>query len=359
MKSKFFISALLIVISVLTISGCQRIDTQNNQIRQKAEIGIIETTGYKNKSYIHFFDGDLNFLYKEENNYASLSEYWDYAICHNHILYSISRGIFGKQDVKCIVEYNIQTDKYEEYDMNLYSMNELAVSNKYVFGVNTINWVSSISKKAIGQYDETPFIKEFPNEYIFEITVLNENLYCFSLSFKDDSVHFKHLSIDTLTVLEDFDISEYGDPAQMVQVGTKIYFTNQDTDMNSGNPSKMITVFDTKKKNFSQIELSEGRLNDIIRYNDLLIISHYDRVQSTGNKITIYSLSDKRIEKVIELNHDAVQCVIRDDYLYVLGHDSVSKFLIENNDLKEIGNTKIDKKNGKTHFYLTSIFSCD
>lgn len=359
MKAKIFISALLVIICILTINGCQENDTQNNQTIQKAEIGVIETTGYKNKSYIHFFDSDLNFLYKEENNYASLSDSWDDAICRNYILFSIPKGIFGKQDEKCIVEYNIKTDKYEEYDMNLYSMNELAASNNYIFGVNTINSISTISRKTIGQSEKAPLIKEFPDEYIFEMIVLDENLYYFSSSVKDDSIHFKHLSIDNLSILEDFDITEYGSPADMLQVGTDIYFTNQYTGTDSEIPSKMITVFDSKKKTFSQIELSENSPNDILKYNDLLIVSHYDRVQAAGNKITIYSLSNNRIERVIDLNHDAVQCIINDNFLYVLGHESVSKFLIEDNDLKEINTSRVDMKNGKTYFYLSSLFSCN
>lgn len=358
MKAKIFMSVLLAIICILTISGCQEEDAQNNRATEKAKIGVIETTGYKNKSYIHFFDSDLNFLYKEENNYASMSETWDKAICRNHILYSIPRGIFETQEEECIVEYNIKTDKYTEYDTNLYSMNELTASKNYIFGVNTINSVSTISRKTIGQSQEAPFMKEFPNEYIFEMIVLDENLYCFSSSFIDDSVHFKHLSIDNLSVLEDFDITEYGDPADMLQVGKDIYFTNQYTDTFSAIPSKMLTVFDSEEKTFSQIELSENSPNDILKYNDLLIISHYDRVQATGNKITIYSLPDNKVEKVIDLNHNAVQCIIDDNFLYVLGDDSVSKFIIEDNDLKKIKTSKVDMEKGKTYFYLSSIFSC-
>ena len=77
MKVKFIISILLSITIVLTFAGCGNKDIPNNKSVQKAEIGIIETTGYKNKSYIHFYDSNLNFLYKEENNYASLSDSWD------------------------------------------------------------------------------------------------------------------------------------------------------------------------------------------------------------------------------------------------------------------------------------------
>lgn len=353
------LSTVIAITCLLTFAGCGNKDIPNNKSVQKAEIGIIETTGYKNKSYIHFYDSNLNFLYKEENNYASLSDSWDDAICHNNILFSIPKGTFEKQDEKCIVEYNIKTDKYEEYDMNLYSMNELAVSNNYIFGVNTINSISTISRKMIGQSEKVPLIKEFPDEYIFEMIVLDEDLYCFSSDSKDNSVHFKQLSIDDLSVIEDYDITEFGSPADMLKVGNDIYFTNQYTDADSGIPSNKITVYDSEKKSFSQIELSENNPNDILKYNNLLIISHFDRVQAIGNKITIYNLSDDRVERVINLNHDAVQCILKDNFLYVLSHDSISKYLITDNDLKEISTSKVNMQTGNTYFYLSSVFSCN
>lgn len=359
MKVKFFISILLFITSVLTFAGCGNKDIPNNKSVQKAEIGIIETTGYKNKSYIHFYDSDLNFLYKEENNYASLSDSWDDAVCHNNILFSIPKGTFEKQDEQCIIEYNINTDQYKEYDMNLYSMNELAVSKNYIFGVNTIDYISTIARRTIGQFNEKPLMKEYPDEYIFEMIVLDEDLYYFSSDSKDESVHFKQLSIDNLSVIEDYDITEFGSPADMLKVGNNIYFTNQYTDADSGIPSNKITVFDSEKKSFSQIELSENNPNDILKYNNLLIISHYDRVQAIGNKITIYNLSDNRIERVINLNHDSVQCILKDNFLYVLSHDSISKYLITDNDLKEISTSKVDMQTGKTYFYLSSVFSCN
>lgn len=36
---------------------------------------------------------------------------------------------------------------------------------------------------------------------------------------------------------------------------------------------------------------------------------------------------------VIDLNCDVVQCILKDNFLYVLGHDSISKYLITDNDL--------------------------
>lgn len=359
MNVKFIISILLSITIVLTFAGCGNKDIPNNKKVQKAEIGIIETTGYKNKSYIHFYDSDLNFLFSEENNYASMSESWDDPICRDYILFSIPRGIFEKQNEQCIVEYNINTDEYKEYDMNLYSMNELAVSKNYIFGVNTIDYISTIARRTIGLSNEKPLMKEYPDEYIFEMIVLDEDLYYFSSDSKDDSIHFKQLSIDDLSIIEDYDITEFGSPADMLKVGNDIYFTNQYTDADSGIPSNKITVFDSEKKNFSQIELSENNPNDILKYNNLLIISHYDRVQAIGNKITIYNLSDNRIERVINLNHDAVQCILKDNFLYVLSHDSISKYLITDNDLKEISTSKVNMQTGNTYFYLSSVFSCN
>ncbi len=61
---------------------------------------------------------------------------------------------------------------------------------------------------------------------------------------------------------------------------------------------------------------------------------------------------------VIDLNRDVVQCILKDNFLYVLGHDSISKYLITDNDLKEISTSKVNMQTGETYFYLSSVFSC-
>lgn len=160
MKTKLY-GVLLFSLIIVPFAGCKGNDVLNNDIRQKATVGVIETTGYKNKSYIHFYDSDLNFLYKEENDYASLSESWADPICKNRILFSIPKETFENQDEKCIVGYNIDADEYQEYDMDLYSMNELAVSKDYIFGVNTLNTISTISRCTIDQTNEKPIKKNF------------------------------------------------------------------------------------------------------------------------------------------------------------------------------------------------------
>lgn len=188
--------------------------------------------------------------------------------------------------------------------------------------------------------------------------MLDENLYCFSSVSEDDSIHFKHLSIEDLSVLEDYDITEYGNPADMLKIGDNIYFTNQYTDETSSKLSNKITVFNNKEKTFSQIELTEDCPNDIMNYNNLLIISHHDRVQSTGGKITLYNLSTKKIERVIDLGQDAVQCILNNDALYVLSHDSITEYLLKENNLEKLNTSKTDMQNGSTYFYLSSVFTC-
>lgn len=355
-----FSTIILIFICVLFVglTGCSNDNMINYEIAEKAKIGVIETTGYKNKSYIHFYDENLSFLYKKENNYASLSESWDDPICQKRILYSIPRGLFAKQDEKSIVAYSIDNDVSKEYDTGLPSMNELAVSKNYLFGVNTINTVSTISRNTIGETNYKPFTKQFPNEYIFELKVIEENLYCFSSSIENDTIHFKHISIDDLTVLEDYDITEYGSPAEMLKVGQYIYFTNQYTNNISAEPSTKITVFDTQQKHFSQIALQECSSDDILCYDNLLIISHYDRVQAIGNKITIYNIEDST-ESVFEVKHDVVQCVLNEDSLYVLGKNAVTKYRIKDGNLIEVNTIQVDMKSGDTYFYLSSIFVCE
>lgn len=78
---KLLLSIIFVLLVLTTFSSCKS-DSQTEDANNVA-IGIIETTGYKSKSYIHFFDKDLKFLYKKVFNYASLSEPFDRPICEN------------------------------------------------------------------------------------------------------------------------------------------------------------------------------------------------------------------------------------------------------------------------------------
>ncbi len=345
------ISVILVLLVLVTFSACD----SNSQSEDAASVklGVIETTGYKNISYLHFFDEDLNFLYKEEVDYASLSEPFDNPICEDGEVYIIPKGEFEKREETYILKYNIEFDEYKLYNTQINSMNRLAVSDEFLFGVNCVNGNSNLVR--CSKEDLTNVTtKEFKHVYIAEMFVLNEKLYVI-IHNEDAKIIFAELSIETLEVVEQYDITSYGSPCNLIEYENKIYFSNQYQDETLGTLSSNLTVFDIEQKSFEQIQLTEYSSNNLIIKDNLLFVSHYDRVQNQGNKISVVNLTTGTIN-TYELEHTIKQISATDEYFYILGDDCIYKYSYDGYQFIKIKNTNISVNRSKTFYYIASFF---
>lgn len=356
MKSTIRVIIIMVVASLLT--SCSLSTVKNNTANSALDykLGVIETTGYRNQSFIHFFDENLVFQKKEMNNYSSMSEPFDCPIYENGFLFSIPKGEFGIRDNAFILKYDISKDTYEEISTGLYSMNSLAVSNEYVFGVNTINGKSTIvrCKKNDSNDSKDILSKEYSKTYISKIVVLQDELYAIFNSI-EQKIFLVKLSIDTLDVVEKFDITKYGSPCDIIDINDKLYISNQYSNEITAELSSCITVFDKSTKSFTQIDTSEYSPNNMLVMKGLLFTSHYDRVQDSGNKISVTDLYANK-SKVYTLNHPVKQIITDNYYLYVLGDRTVYKYTYENDKLSEVNHVELSKNKSSNLFYVTSFF---
>lgn len=345
-------STILLFLLVLTVfSACnsnpQPEDTAN------VKLGIIETTGYKDKSYIHFFDKDLKFLYKEEIDYASLSEPFDRPFCENGEVYVIPKGKFEKREETYILKYNIKSDEYKLYNTYISSMNRLTVSHEFLFGANCINGNSTLVRCS-KEFSNDILTNEFEDIYIAEMFVLNEKLYVI-MHTQDAKIIFAELSIETLNIVEQYDITSYGSPCNLIDYEGKIYFSNQYEDETLGTLSSSITVFDVNKKTFKSIELNEFSPNNLVVKDGKLFISHYDRVQNQGNKISVVDINSNVVE-TYEFDHPIKQIEIADEYYYILGDNCMYKYSYGNSQFKIINKMDVSVDNSGTFYYIASFF---
>ncbi|HPZ01039.1 MAG TPA: hypothetical protein PLS28_06185, partial [Clostridiales bacterium] len=285
-------------------------------------MGVIETTGYKKKSYIHFFDEDLQFLYKKEFRLASLSEYWDTPQCREGAVYAIPKGLFGKREETCILKYNVKEDRHEKLDLGLWNMNSFAFSKTHVFGVNTVNFASTIARRSLGNKKEEVFSKSFPGLYIYDLEVLDGNLY--ALFTEDEKSYFGKVSMETLEFLEKYDVTPYGAPHSMIFAGDKIYLTNQYANFD-GKPSTVLTVFYPETKTVYTVDLKTKYPDHLVAVEDLLFVSHNRCVSCKGNQVTVLNLSDETFQ-TLSVPHLTMQIAWADSFLYILSELEVYKY---------------------------------
>ena len=296
---------------------------------------------------------DLNFLYKEEVDYASLSEPFDNPICEDGEVYIIPKGEFEKREETYILKYNIESDEYKIYNTQINSMNRLAVSNKFLFGVNCINGNSNLVRCSTEELTNVT-TKEFKHVYIAEMFVLNEKLYVI-IHNEDAKIIFAELSIETLEVVEQYDITSYGSPCNLIEYENKIYFSNQYQDETLGTLSSNLTVFDIEQKSFEQIQLTEYSSNNLIIEGNLLFVSHYDRIQNQGNKISVVDINSNVVE-TYEFDHPIKQIELADEYCYILGDNCIYKYSYEDSHFKIINKIDISIDNSSTFYYIASFF---
>lgn len=349
------LALLLSAILILTaFTSCDK-KTQDTNAKD-AMLGVIETTGYKSKSYIHFFDDNLNFLFTKKFDYGSLSTAFDRAYCKNGEVYAIPRGEFDKGEETYILKYNINTDKSTLYNTHINCMNCLAVSNDYVFGANSTipsTLISTIVRCSIDSPEEI-FSKSFKNVIVQEMFVLEEKLYVI-LQDENFNILFAELSINTLEIIEQYDITQYGDPADLMYYNGKIYFSNQYTEVVYGTLSDSLTVFDLSRKTFEKIKLNEYSPNNMLVKNGLLFVSHFDRVQGEGNKISVIDLKTNEI-KTHTLEHHIMRFLSLGEYFYFLDDVNLYKYAYEDSHFKLIKKVNIPTDNSSTYFYVSTFF---
>lgn len=338
-----------------TFFGCTA--PKDKHISDAIKIGVIETTGYKHKSYLHFYDENLNALYIEENNYASLSEPFDSPIFQDGYMYSIPKGDFDRRAEKCILQYDCKNDMYKEFDVGLRSMNSLAVSSDYLFGVNTINTSSTLVRCTI-KSGET-LSAQFPFFYLRKIAVCGEKLYAIANDIGRDThnVFFMELSLETLEIIEKYDITQYGSSCELVEHNNKLYISTQYSDVTVGIPSTTITVFDLETKTFDNIDTGVNTPNNMCLDGDLMFVSHYEQVNGRGNSITTIDLNSGS-KKNHAFDHIVQQIALSNDFIYILGEDELYQYRYENEGFVLINRTKIEKSKSRTYFYITSFFVC-
>lgn len=354
---KIFSLSLAVLLIVVTLSSCN--SKRTNQDYDKIKIGVIETTGYKKRSYIHFYDENLNFLYKEETNHASLSEPFDRAIYKDGYIYAIPRGLFGLREEKCILKYKIHTDEYEEYDTGLMGMLCLTASDEYLFGAHGMNGVAAIARVKID--DPNDIVKtSFPDFMIGEMKAVDDQLYAVisrGIGMKTEA-YLCVLSAKDLKLLEKYDISELGSFDRFAEHDGKIYISNQYTDVILATPASTITVFDKATKQFTQIDTKTHYPLDMFFWENLLFVSHYDKVQNIGNTVSIINLENNTIESHT-FDHAVEQMLSDSKYIYILDQEKVFKYQYSGGKFEQLSSATVDMDKSGTFFYISGFFMCD
>lgn len=304
----------------LLTAGCMLLVSCNNtKVLKSFDFAVIETTSQNNKSYISFYNKNLQKVTESEIKYGSMGSCYDLPKIYKDSMYVIPKGIGNSKELKIIFRYDLKTGKTMTYNLDEQNMNSFCVNDNFLFGVSTWNNNSNISRLDLKSNKINKLT--FENEYVCKMDLYGDMLYAFSTSKSKSSIktYLYVIDINNFKVVNKFDISSCGiNQFYTCKVSDDIYFTsnnNVSSDMKSETPSTTLTKYNIKDKSFTGITLNNENPFQIIQYKRKLIISHFDPVQLRGDSITVYDLDTKE-QKIVTLKNELYQISIKGDKLY-------------------------------------------
>ncbi len=349
-KKVIFISIIL-VLSVL--SGCSEANIMGKSSNYR--YGVIETTGQENRTYISFYNDDLEKLGEESFKYGSMGDGFSLPIVFDNNMFIVPKGIYNKKELTFVMGYDLDKGKVEKYDTGLQNMNNITVGEDYIYGVNTMNNISNIVK--CNRSTKELLKKEIPETYISYIEIYGDELFAFGEIEKEGKMksYLYIFDSNTLDILEKIDISDIGFGQYYTAMkDNKLYFpTAFLIEGVEDQPTNKLSEYSRESREIRTYDLKENYPFQIMEYKDRLLITHFDPVAVKGNMISIFDIKDGSSE-VIEFNHNIEQLELDGENIIILGDGYLHKY---DSNFSLINSIKVvNDRDSNCYYYTTGFF---
>lgn len=351
----------LLILSILCITislvSCGR-RGKETAISEKAYIGVIETTGQKNHSIITFYNRKLMKEMSLELPFGSMGSYFDLPKVRDNKLYVVPKGIASLKDKTVILQVDLDNGAYRTYDLKQPEINSFCMDEHYVYGVNTLNQQSIISRYDLEEDDLDTLV--LGKIFVGNIERYGDKLYAYGFgeSLVGMSSYLYIIDPQTLTIEKQIDISRSGQD----QLGTELidntlFFTNSlKYHKDYGEiPSNGLSKLDTIQHQVTDIQLPYEYPFQIIQHEGLLYVSHYNLVQGEGDSLSIYNDATGDIT-TFSFGHKVAQIAIEEGQLYVLDGEKIHVYDIGDNEIVKKNETEIVSMLDKDVYYYVSGF---
>ncbi|MDO5734805.1 MAG: hypothetical protein Q4P08_06740 [Eubacteriales bacterium] len=332
------VTLLVILASLLVSCAFPQATKLSEKDLQSISFGLIETSSNKNKSYIHWYNDELEVITSDKLRYSSLGSSFERPICFEDECYMIPRGITGRSDSKLVISVNQVDRSIEEYPIDNLALNHVAVDEKNIYTVNTLNGTSHIS--ALDRKSKAFREILLEAEYAYSLAAANGEVYCFSIDEKGSEPEaYLYIYSPELEQKEKINISEYGVMQyKFAYDGDYIYTASLHSLDNR--PLKSLLKISTKTHEIETIDLADEGINEIFSYGNKLLVTHNDPVTGQGSKV---SLVDKKTHEIqsFDLGVDLQISAIKDKTLLVVSEDKVLAFAIDK-DFEKIAERQVD-----------------
>lgn len=347
MKSIVYIIGMIVILAIINWHRYEAEDF-NYQGIEEIKIGVIETTANEHKSCIHWYDENLNKISEQKLQYAMLGSPFHNPVYYNNEIYLIPQGLGNRKDSKKVISLNREDFNITEYPFNNIALNDIAVSEDYIYTINTLNGNTHISK--LSRRDSRLEEVVIEDEYISGIVAIKGKLYAFSSNMQTSSPKFYiYIYNEELDLLDIRDITKYGTGQYKFSNDENYLYANVMVTKDE-KPGTMILKISIETNEIEAIDINEEFPNDILQYKDKIIITNHDLIMYKGNKITILDKNTQETE-TIELDRKTEFAGIIGNLLIIGNQENIGLYSIENR-FELVKEIFIDKSNES---YISNI----
>lgn len=347
---KLVYSIISIIGLVASISGCSPKEVNNSKALEsdKIKIGVVETRATEYRSSIHWYGRDLNKISEQKLDYAMLGSAFHNPVYYENNIFMIPQGLGNKKDSKKVISLDKNSFEITEYPFKNIALNDLAVCENYIYTINTLNGNTHITRLDVRNNESKEIILD--KEYISGITSVNDKIYGFSSNMLTETPKFYlYIFNEDLDLLDKKDITQYGTGQYKFACDEKYLYAGVMSTKDDKPASSILKIaLDTNE--VKAVDIGEKCPNDLLQYNDKMIITNHDLVTYQGNKITVFDKETEEAE-TIELNKKTEFAGIFGSSLVVANQESISLYNIEN-DFELIKEVSIKKQEDT---YISSI----
>lgn len=317
------------------------------------KIAVVQISSAKLKSYITFFDEDLNEISSMKINCGGLSQCWDFPKIIDNKVYMNVKGtdLWPKSH---IAQFDLKTGDYKLYNVHQKFNTCFAVDNKNIYAANC-DKNANIIKYEISSCSIKKLV--IPNMYITHMKIYDENLFAFgNFSYPHNNSRLYIIDTKTMQIKKDVDITNCG-YAQFdsIKINNDIYFSNymQIENSISETDSNIIGKYNLKNNQLEKIILEHTCPKQIILYKNELIISHEDW-HGNGKHLSILNLETQNT-KSIEIKNAPYQIYLSKDKIYSIDRQKLYKYDLNSFVLEKQINLHTQKKYG-SDFFISGFF---
>lgn len=347
---------ILCSIMCFLLCSCQNKQVKNTEgFPSEFEFGVIETTGYKQKSFITYYNENMEEIYQTSYPYGTMNLGFGVPNVYENELYTIPQGLGNEKDLEMIMELDLETGATKKYKFKDRVISDVVATQTDLYVVSNLNGVSYVDhyNKATG---EVRTIESEMQNCFYWLCWANETLYVFTSNDDDQVGDFVYeIEPKEFKITKTMDITNIGYyHCGFLEYNGKLYFT---TDSKKGNNINHLSSLSFATGEIETLKLPKHSPMEIFEENGLFYIAHCDFFGADrSGSITVFHPETEKMENY-KLTHRIARMGIQNGNIYICDTEKVYLYRLENEALKLQKSVDIaTQKDNKTHFYTSGFF---